>query len=634
MRKGIYLLAGIAMLVALALTPGISFAATTHTQAHHSPHLFVSQKHGQKTQGVHNAATSSVDTTFSNMTYDTTNHGPVMGGTAHVYAIFWEPTHNVSANYNSLITRYFNDVGSSSFYQIAAQYKDSLGNFPQGSTLAGAWVDNGAYPAEAGMTGTVLDSDIENEVTHAQQVNGWTSSIDNVFFVFLEKNEGLCFKDNTGAVAACTPGSPYSPDPNAGFCAYHSYFGANTLYAAMPYAASPNFGGDCTPWAPFASSPAGSSPNNDDADLTINVTSHEQMEAATDPLLNAWYDANGNEIGDKCAWLFGPNDTTGADASLNGNGYILQQEWNNAISGCSLVPSPTPQTYQLQNNMSGLLVDVSGASTSAGAQIIQWGYNGGQNQMWRFIPYGPFYQIQNVHSGLYLDDPGFSTTAGTNLTQAANDNNYDEMWYLVPDGINDQIVNIWSDLVVDVANGGANFGGSIIQYTSHNGYNQMWEFKSYPPITSFYEFQNHNSGLVADVSGGSSTMGGQLIQYTNHNGANQQWIILPAGTHNGTPIYQIMNRNSGLIMDVNGASDSAGASIIQWAQHSGLNQMWEFLPSLSSCQTAGNYCQIENVNSGLVIDVSGGSTAVGASLVQEPSSNATSQQWTLVAVAP
>lgn len=91
----------------------------------------------------------------------------------------------------------------------------------------------------------------------------------------------------------------------------------------MPYAAS------------FSCNP-GSSPNGDDADQTINVTSHEQIEAATVPLLNAWTDSSGAEIGDKCAWNFGSLDGSGADVNLNGNPYIVQKEWDNSVSGCVL----------------------------------------------------------------------------------------------------------------------------------------------------------------------------------------------------------------------------------------------------------------------------------------------------------
>ena len=43
--------------------------------------------------------------------------GPVMGGTARAYAIFWEPGGSyVSSTYNSLILQYFGDVGGSSLY--------------------------------------------------------------------------------------------------------------------------------------------------------------------------------------------------------------------------------------------------------------------------------------------------------------------------------------------------------------------------------------------------------------------------------------------------------------------------------------------------------------------------------------
>ncbi len=79
------------------------------------------------------------------------------------------------------------------------------------------------------------------------------------------------------------------------------------------------------------------SPNKDfDADSTINVTSHEQNEAATDPLLNAWYDSSGEEIGDKCAWNFGPTKSYGGDVKLNGHPYEVQKEWDNHVSGCVL----------------------------------------------------------------------------------------------------------------------------------------------------------------------------------------------------------------------------------------------------------------------------------------------------------
>src|SRR5579859_1232245 len=57
---------------------------------------------------------NSYSASASNLLY---HGGPVMGGTAHAYAIFWEPTGSfVSSTYNSLITRYFHDIGPSPLY--------------------------------------------------------------------------------------------------------------------------------------------------------------------------------------------------------------------------------------------------------------------------------------------------------------------------------------------------------------------------------------------------------------------------------------------------------------------------------------------------------------------------------------
>ena len=61
----------------------------------------------------------------------------------------------------------------------------------------------------------------------------------------------------------------------------------------------------------------------------------------TDPLLNAWYDRQGEENADKCAWTFGATYTTNggavANLALNGRSYLVQRNWVNASGGyCSM----------------------------------------------------------------------------------------------------------------------------------------------------------------------------------------------------------------------------------------------------------------------------------------------------------
>jgi len=264
--------------------------ATTHL-----PHFFKS-----RTALGANASQAASD----NLVY---NGGPVMAGTMRAYLIFWEPAGSfVSDSYNTLIQRYFNDVGSSGLYQNNTQYTDSTGNAPSNATLAGTWVDTAPYPSA-----TLQDSDIQNEVSNALSTNGWTPGITNMFFVFTAKSENIC------ADGSCS---------FTQFCAYHNYFGTNTIYAAMPYD-----GTDLQGCGPL---PAGS-PNNDaDADAEISTTSHEQMEAVTDPLITGWIDSNGQEIGDKCAYNYGQTASDGSNENWNGNPYIVQQEWDNTQSGC------------------------------------------------------------------------------------------------------------------------------------------------------------------------------------------------------------------------------------------------------------------------------------------------------------
>lgn len=235
--------------------------------------------------------------------------GPVMAGTTTVYAIFWEPTGNVSARYNHLIKRYFNDVGGSPLYRIARQYKQADGGYPAGAYLAGAWTDTRAYRANP-----LLDSDIQQEVTRAQHVNGWHPNLHTLFFVFTERDTNVC---TDGTRSACT---------SNGYCAYHSDFGADTLYALVPYVASFN-----------CDSSVG--PNHDDADQAIDGISHEQLEAATDPFGDGWIDTDGNEIADKCVDTFGQLNAWSANVLWSGHPYRVQQEWDNQTHSCRLAPA-------------------------------------------------------------------------------------------------------------------------------------------------------------------------------------------------------------------------------------------------------------------------------------------------------
>jgi len=62
-----------------------------------------------------------------------------------------------------------------------------------------------------------------------------------------------------------------------------------------------------------------------------NVSGHEWSEMLTDPHLDAWYDSNGAENSDKCAWVFG----TPLLKFSNNSQWKIQGNWSNAAYDAS-----------------------------------------------------------------------------------------------------------------------------------------------------------------------------------------------------------------------------------------------------------------------------------------------------------
>jgi len=80
------------------------------------------------------------------------------------------------------------------------------------------------------------------------------------------------------------------------------------------------------------------SPNLDPAaDAMASVMSHELNETVTDPEGTGWFDSQGQEVGDKCAWRFGAEQKTKQGASYNvsfqAKNWLLQENWINDNGG-------------------------------------------------------------------------------------------------------------------------------------------------------------------------------------------------------------------------------------------------------------------------------------------------------------
>ncbi|MET9730449.1 RICIN domain-containing protein [Streptomyces sp. NPDC006458] len=138
-------------------------------------------------------------------------------------------------------------------------------------------------------------------------------------------------------------------------------------------------------------------------------------------------------------------------------------------------------TYRLVNRHSGKVLDVSGASTADGAEVIQWPWTGGNNQRWALKPgYDGSFRLSNLHSGKVLDNPGASTTDGGSLDQWTNTDSANQWWKLVPAATSGHhcLVNVSSGLYADVENASATDGARVVQRTATGGPSQEWRLES------------------------------------------------------------------------------------------------------------------------------------------------------------
>ena len=163
------------------------------------------------------------------------------------------------------------------------------------------------------------------------------------------------------------------------------------------------------------------------------------------------------------------------------NSWTLDTTTGTWSSGTS---NPAAATHYLTNSNSSLVMDVSGASTANGGEVIQWTDHNGTNQQWALSQVsGNVYTLKNVNSGLCLEVPSQSTTDGVQLDQRTCGGGTSQEWAL----------------------------DAVGNYAS--------------ATNATYQLANLNSGQVADVDGNSTSAGAIVDQWPSNGGANQDWTL-------------------------------------------------------------------------------------------------------------
>ena len=127
-----------------------------------------------------------------------------------------------------------------------------------------------------------------------------------------------------------------------------------------------------------------------------------------------------------------------------------------------------PRTGRIVGAASGRCVDVNGASTTNGVQLVLWDCNGQTNQTWtsdasRLVVYGT----------KCLDAYNNGVTNGTVADIWDCNGQANQQWTLTTAGT---IVGVQSGLCLDASGAGTANGTKLVLWTCNGGANQRWTF--------------------------------------------------------------------------------------------------------------------------------------------------------------
>ena len=133
--------------------------------------------------------------------------------------------------------------------------------------------------------------------------------------------------------------------------------------------------------------------------------------------------------------------------------------------------------YRLVAQHSGKAADINGASTAAGAALVQWTVNSGNNQQFDFVDAGSgYWRIRARHSGMALQVSGTGT--GADITQQPTSSATSQQWQVVDHGGGTVgFVNRASGLAMDVWSASTTDGARISQWNAGGGANQRFNLQ-------------------------------------------------------------------------------------------------------------------------------------------------------------
>ncbi|MCI1665504.1 MAG: RICIN domain-containing protein [Atopobiaceae bacterium] len=328
----------------------------------------------------------------------------------------------------------------------------------------------------------------------------------------------------------------------------------------------------------------------------------------------------------------GSGSTLDVSAGSIENGGNVQQWSSNSTMAQTFQLTYNESTgyYRVLNANSGKALDVAGGSTDSGANVQQYAYNGSAAQMWSInrLANGAFVLMSAVN-GKVLDVLGGSRTAGANVQVYDANGTAAQAWVLtnvtkwLPDGVY-QLVSGNNHSNAVMVTGKSDSKGTDVVTAGREDDNWSEKWAIVEAGNGYYTIRNVSSRLALDVACGTAKAGTNVQQYDVNGTDSQLWkpVLGPEG------ITFVSKLASSLVLDISGGSTSTGASLQIWTSNGTVAQ--RFLAIGTDLIVSGTGFVVENVSTGKVLDVAGGSTDNGATVQLYASNNTTAQKFRLV----
>ena len=265
-----------------------------------------------------------------------------------------------------------------------------------------------------------------------------------------------------------------------------------------------------------------------------------------------------------------------------------------------------------------MTLDVSGGSSSNGANVQIYSSNATNAQRWRISHDDKGYAtLQCVESGKVLDVKGASGQSGTNVQQYTANGTDAQKWIIIPNGDGTYRVQsaLWPERVLDITNGKMANKTNVQLYTFNGTDAQSFSFISATPTVEpgerYEEIEgkwfsirlSHAPNMALDVKSGSLDNGANVQIYSANDTVAQLFSFEYCDGY-----YLIRNASSGKVLDVAEGDVTPKTNVQQWSSY-----LSNGVPSknqlFSACRnTDGTYTFI-NKGTGLVLDVWGSGTS-------------------------